>query len=277
MAQTTLPNTAQSQVNTGGLFDTLYWTFHDTMVIARRNLVYYRRQPQLLVFSTVQPVMFLLLFTYVFGGAISGSSKEYIQRLLPGILVQTAMFGGIGTAIGLSEDLAKGLIDRFRSLPMARASVLAGRTMADSIRNVFVVILMITVGYVIGFRFQEGVAKALLAIGLIILFGHAMQWVFAWIGLVVKDAETAQSAGFIWVFPLVFASSIFAPTNNMPEGLRYFAEHQPVTIVTQVVREWMSGPTPGTDSNLALALAWIVAIWVIFGALSIRQYRVRSA
>jgi ABC-2 type transport system permease protein/oleandomycin transport system permease protein len=276
MAETTFNSTPKPQArsNNDGVGEMLYWNLHDTIVIARRNLVYYRRQPQLLVFSTIQPVMFLLLFTFVFGGAISSSSSEYIQRLLPGILVQTAMFGGIGTSIGLAEDLAKGLIDRFRSLPMARSSVLAGRTLADSVRNVFVVSLLILVGYIIGFRFQNGAINALLAIGLVLLFGHAMQWVYALIGLMVKDAETAQSAGFIWVFPLVFASSIFAPTQTMPEGLRYFAEHQPVTLVAEVVRDLMIGTN---DGQPALALAWIVGIWVVFGMLAIRQYRVRSA
>jgi ABC-2 type transport system permease protein/oleandomycin transport system permease protein len=243
-------------------------------VIARRNLVYYRRQPQLLLFSTVQPVMFLLLFTYVFGGAIATSSSQYINYLLPGILVQTAMFGGIGTSIGLAEDLARGLIDRFRSLPMARASVLAGRTLADTIRNVFVITLMVAVGYLIGFRFQDGPLHALMALGLVLLFGHAMQWVYAWIGLIVKDAETAQSAGFIWVFPLVFASAIFVPTQTMPSGLRYFAENQPVTQVALVVRDWILGTNEG---NIWVALAWIFAIWIVFAFLAVRQYRLRSA
>jgi ABC-2 type transport system permease protein/oleandomycin transport system permease protein len=269
MAEQTL---VKPQVSTNmNLLNMVYWTIHDTLVITRRNLTYYRRLPQLLVFSTIQPVMFLLLFTYVFGGAIQTPDGKYINFLLPGILVQTALFGGTGTTIGLAEDMAKGLIDRFRSLPMARAAVLAGRTLADSIRNVFVVILMTTVGYIIGFRFQDGALHAIAALALVVLFGHAMQWIFAWIGLLVKDPETAQVAGFVWVFPLVFASAIFVPTQTMPEAMRYFAEHQPVTQVTLVVRDWIVGSSQG---NIWTALAWIIGIWVVFAFLAVRQYRV---
>jgi len=248
----------------------LQWTISDTLVITRRNLIHYRRQPQLIVFSTIQPVMFVLLFAFVFGGAISTPDGDYINFLLPGILVQTVLFGSTQISVGLAEDLSKGMIDRFRSLPMARAAVLAGLTLAGSIRNVFVVFLMIIVGYIIGFRFQDGIVSALLGIGLVVLFGYAFSWIAALIGLTVKNAETAQVAGFIWLFPLVFASGIFVPTQTMPDGLRIFAENQPITAVVNAVRAFTLG---GPKSDVWLALAWLTAIWVVFAFLAVRQYR----
>ncbi len=253
------------------ILDVIRKNIADTVVITRRNLLYYLRVPQLLIFSTIQPIMFLLLFTYVFGGSIQTQAGDYINFLLPGILVQSVLFGGTATAIGLAEDLSKGLIDRFRSLPMARPAVLAGRTVADTVRNLFVVVLMITVGYIIGFRFSQGPLAAIGAIGIIILFGHVMSWVFAWVGILVKDPETAQVAGFVWVFPLVFASSVFVPTETMPALLKFFAENQPVTAITSVARVWMVGGDMGT--NLIRAIFWLLAIWFVFANLAIREYR----
>lgn len=255
--------------------------FHDVAVMTRRNLLYYIRVPQLLVFSSIQPVMFLLLFTYVFGGSIentpllANTGIDYINYLLPGILVQTVLFGGQATAVGLSEDLSKGLIDRFRSLPMARSAVLAGRTVADTIRHALVMTLMIVVGYIIGFEFANGILPTTLSLLLILAFGHAGSWIFAYIGMLVKDPETAQVAGFVWIFPLVFASSIFVPTETMPELLRVFAENQPVSVITIAARELMT--FDGTiSSTFYEAVAWVLAIWGVFAALAIRQYR-RSA
>jgi ABC transporter DrrB family efflux protein len=270
MTQQTISKLNVNQMSGNGFLERIWWNIHDTIVIARRNLTYYTRLPQLLVFSTIQPVMFLLLFTYVFGGAIQTPGGEYINYLLPGILIQTVMFGGTQTTIGLAEDLSKGLIDRFRSLPMGRAAVLAGRTVADSIRNVFVVIMMIAVGYLIGFEFQNGVLNALLAVAILVLFGHAMSWIFATIGMLVKDPETAQVAGFIWVFPLIFASSIFVPPTTMPQALRTFAENQPVSVVANVVRDLTLGTSSG---DFLLALGWIAAIWLVFAPIAVWQYR----
>lgn len=271
MAQKQTLSSVNIDQQTGStVVERVWWNIHDTLVIARRNLTYYTRLPQLLVFSTIQPVMFLLLFTYVFGGAIRTPGGEYINYLLPGILIQTVMFGGTQTTIGLAEDLSKGLIDRFRSLPMGRAAVLAGRTVADSIRNLFVVILMISVGYIISFEFQNGLLNALIAVAVLILFGHAMSWIFATIGMVVKDPETAQVAGFIWVFPLIFASSIFVPTATMPDTLRTFAENQPVSVVANVVRDLTLGTSTG---DFWLALVWIAAIWLVFAPIAVWQYR----
>lgn len=275
MAEQTLPRTAveaqKIEYDNSNLVAVIRKNISDAIVMTRRNLLYYLRVPQLLVFSSIQPIIFLLLFTYVFGGSIQTQAGDYINFLLPGILVQTVMFGGTAASIGLAEDLSKGLIDRFRSLPMARSAVLAGRTVADTVRNMFVITLMLTVGYIIGFRFSGGTLEAIGAVLIILAFGHVMSWVFAWIGILVKDPETAQVAGFVWVFPLVFASSVFVPTDTMPELLRLFAENQPVTAITSVARVWMVGGEMGT--NLIRAIFWLLAIWIVFANLAIREYR----
>ena len=184
-----------------GLLQRFLWNFTDTYVVMRRNLMYYVRQPQLLIFSTIQPVMFLLLFTYVFGGAISFSTGgNYINFLMPGIIIQSIIFAATNTTIGLSVDLSRGMIDRFRSLPMSRAAVLAGRTAADTVRGAFTITIMLIAGMVIGFRFEDW-GSGLVGVALAIAFGYAFTWISATIGLFVKDPESAQVAGFIWVFP----------------------------------------------------------------------------
>jgi len=244
----------------------------DALVITRRNLVRYLRVPTLLMFSTIQPVMLLLLFTYVFGGAIKlPPGLEYIDFVMPGIFVQTAVFGSVQTGIGLAEDLSKGLIDRFRSLPMARSAVLAGRTTSDTVRNLFVVSLMIGVGFLLGFRFHAGLGPALGAIGLVLLFGHAFQWISALIGLAVQDVEATQAAGFVWIFPLVFASSAFVPIETMPDWMRWFAERNPVSVTVDALRALtLGGPT---TTHLWQAFAWMAAILGVFVPLAIRRYR----
>ncbi|MEK9157744.1 MAG: ABC transporter permease [Patescibacteria group bacterium] len=245
-------------------------TISDIWVMINRNLIKYRRVPQLLVFSTIQPVMFLLLFTYVFGGAIK-TGVDYISFLLPGILVQTVLFGSMQTGVGLAEDLSKGMIDRFRSLPMARSAVLAGRTITDVIRNIFVVILMTVVGLVIGFRIDHGIFNYLGAVALISLFGFAFTWISATIGLAVKNIETAQVAGFIWVFPLAFASSIFVPVESMSNGLQIFAKHTPITYTVDTVRALILGTPVG--NNAWFSLIWILGILVVFMPLAVSRYR----
>lgn len=245
--------------------------FSDIMVMIWRNLLRYRRLPQLIVFSSIQPVMFVLLFTYVFGGAIRTSTANYISYLLPGILVQTVLFGAMLTGVGLAEDLSKGMIDRFRSLPMSRSAVLAGRTITESLRNVFVVFLMVAVGLLIGFRIEHGLGNFLLAVGMTVLFGFAFSWVSAAIGLAVKNVETAQTAGLIWVFPLAFASSIFVPVETMTKAVRAFAEHNPVSYTVNTVRGLLLG-TPVGD-NAWYALAWIIGILIIFIPLAVQRYR----
>ncbi len=246
-------------------------TLSDIQVMTKRNLIKYVRVPQLVVFSTIQPVMFLLLFTYVFGGAIKTGTINYISFLLPGILVQTVLFGAMMTGIGLVDDISRGMIDRFRSLPMARSAVLAGRTITDLLRNLFVIFLMTGVGYFIGFRIDHGIFNFLAAVGLIALFGFAFSWISATIGLAVKTPETAQVAGFIWVFPLVFGSSIFVPVETMSSVIRAFAEHTPVTYTVNTVRALTLGLPVG--NNVWYALAWIVGIMIVFVPLAIRSYR----
>lgn len=242
----------------------------DVLVMTKRNLVRYRRLPQLVVFSTIQPVMFVLLFTYVFGGAIK-IPGDYINYLLPGILVQTVLFGSIQTGVGLADDLSRGMIDRFRSLPMARSAVLAGRTITESIRNVFVALLMVAVGLAIGFRIEHGLVNIFLGVGLAIVFGFAFSWISATIGLMVRNVEAAQVAGFIWVFPLAFASSIFVPVETMATGVRTFAEYNPITAVVDTVRALMLG-TPAADSAFS-ALLWIFGILTVFIPLAVNRYR----
>lgn len=239
--------------------------------MTKRNLLRYRRIPQLIVFSVIQPVMFVLLFAYVFGGAINIPGVSYLQYLLPGILVQTVLFGSMQTGVGLADDVSRGMIDRFRSLPMARSAVLAGRTITESIRNLFVVTLMVLVGFLIGFRIEHGVGNFLLAVLLTVFFGFAFSWVSATIGLSVKNVETAQVAGFIWVFPLVFASSIFVPVQTMKHGLRVFAEHTPITYTVNVVRALTLGTPVG--NNIWYSLAWIVGILIVFMPLAVSRYR----
>lgn len=255
----------------------------DTLVITRRNLLRNVRLPQLLLFATVQPVMFLLLFNYVFGGAIgqtlpAAAGGAYINWLMPGLLVQTSAFGAGQTALGLTEDLSKGVIDRFRSLPMARSAVLAGRTFADLARNAAVVSLMLVVGFAIGFRYQTSIWGFLGGVGLGLLFAYALSWVMATIGLLVRNPEAAQSAVFLPIFPLVFASSVFLPTETMPTWLQAFADQQPITVVTNAIRGLMLGggalpPGQTVTGEVLTALAWIAGIVAIFSVLAVRTYR----
>ena len=247
------------------------WAVNDALAMTRRNLLRYVRVPNLLVFSTIQPVMFVLLFTYVFGGAVRIPSGSYKDFLLPGILVQTVIFGSTQTGVGLADDLSRGMIDRFRSLPMARSAVLAGRTLSDTVRNLFVVLLMIGVGLLIGFRFHAGFIAAVGAIVLAVLFGLAFSWISAFIGMAVRDVESAQTAGFIWIFPLVFASAVFVPVATMPGWLQSFARVNPVTNTAEAVRALCQGGP--TASHVLHALAWIVGILLVFVPLSVRRYR----
>jgi ABC transporter DrrB family efflux protein len=246
----------------------------DAQVVSVRNLRHFVRQPDLLIFSTIQPIMFVLLFTYVFGGAISHSlppGVSYIDYLLPGILVQSVTFRASMTAIGLSDDLKLGVIDRFRSMPMARSAVLIGRTSADLVRNVLIIVLMIIVGYIIGFRFQAGVLQAIGCILLVSGFGLALSWIFAFLGLTVRSAEAAQSAGFVVLFPLVFASSVFVPVSSMPSWLQAFAKVSPVTLTANSARSLAL--VPGTPSSLGGAIAWIAGLLAVFIPLSVWRYR----
>src|SRR3954454_2720333 len=245
----------------------------DAGVVTARNLRHFIRQPQLLIFSTIQPIMFVLLFAYVFGGAVQGSlpgGVKYIDFLLPGIFVQSVAFRATQTAVGLSEDLERGVVDRFRSMPMARSAVLLGRTIADLVRNVLIIGLMIVVGYAIGFRFHAGLLDALACVAVVSAFGFALSWIFAFVALVVRGAEAAQSAGFVVIFPLVFASSVFVPVSTMPDWLEAFAKISPVTLTANAARSYA---LTGAPESLAGTAAWTCGLLAIFIPLCVWRYR----
>jgi ABC transporter DrrB family efflux protein len=245
----------------------------DTAVVTGRNLRHFIRQPDLLTFSTIQPVIFVLLFVYVFGGAVGRSLPHgitYVDFLLPGIFVQSVTFRASQTAVGLSEDLQRGVVDRFRSMPMARSAVLAGRTVADLVRNVLIIGLMIAVGYAVGFRFHGGLAGALACVAVVAAFGFALSWIFAFVALTVRGAEAAQTAGFVVIFPLVFASSVFVPVSTLPHWLQAFAKISPVTVTADAAR---SLALSGAPASLGAAAAWIGGLLAVFIPLSVWRYR----
>jgi len=263
----------------------LYWAVADTLTVTKRNLIAYTRLPEAVFFSSVQPVMFVLLFRYVFGGAIPTPGYHYVQFLMPGIFVQTVVFTSIGTSIGLAEDLQKGLIERFRALPMSRWAVLAGRTTADLCRSLFVMVLMTAVGYAVGYRIGTNVFEYLLGILLLLLFSYALSWGFAFIGLSAPNSETAQLMAFPILFPLVFASSAFVPLQSMPGWMQVWAKHQPVSIVVSAARDLMSGtPKPDlvfppftsivstgpTASTVLWAVVWSLGILAVLAPVSVR-------
>jgi ABC-2 type transport system permease protein/oleandomycin transport system permease protein len=271
-ATTSAPDTAPARAEGG---TRIGWALADTFTVVRRNLIVYTRIPEFLFFSTVQPIMFVLLFRYVFGGAIHApGGGPYVDYLMAGIFVQSVAFGSISTAVGLSEDLQKGLLERFRALPMARSAVLTGRTTADLVRNIFVVGVITGVGYAVGFRIGAGVPAFLAAIALILLFAYAMSWGFAVIGLSAPNSETAQVMAFPILFPLVFASPAFVGVNTMPGWLRAFATHQPIGVVVTATRALMRGGPTATP--VFQALLWCAGLLIVFVPFAVRQYRRRS-
>jgi ABC transporter DrrB family efflux protein len=243
----------------------------DTLVLAKRNFLRIARAPDLLLAFTVQPIMFVLLFAYVFGGAISTSGHSYINFLIPGILVQTMAFGGFVTAMGIAEDLRKGLVDRFRSLPMSRSAVLAGRTLSDIVTNAISITVMLVVGVIIGFGFESPFLHIVAGILLLLLFGYAFSWVFAFIGLTSSSPEAAQSLGFIVIFPLTFVSSAFVPPETMPGALQWFAEWNPFSITVNAIRALFIGDPAG--NTVWGAIAWSVGIAAVFGFLAVTRYK----
>jgi ABC transporter DrrB family efflux protein len=261
----------------------------DAFTIAHRNLIALVRTPTTLVFSTVQPIIFVLLFRYVFGGAIKAPGAiPYVDYLMPGVFVQTVTFGSVNTGVGLATDLQTGIIERFRSLPMARSAVLAGRTMADLVRNLFVIFLMVAVGFLVGFRVQTGVLPFLGAIALMLGFGFAMSWIMALIGLASGNPEAAQAGAFPFMALLVFASNAFVPTATMPRFLQDYANHEPVSAIITAVRFLSEGRSKAashivngqlvvgngtTLEHVVVAIAWIVAITVVFAGLAVARYR----
>jgi ABC transporter DrrB family efflux protein len=243
----------------------------DTLVLAKRSVMRIFRAPDLLLSFTVQPIMFVLLFVYVFGGAISTPGYSYVDFLIPGIIIQTMSFGGFVTALGLSEDLKKGLVDRFRSLPMSRAAVLAGRTLADIGTNAISLLVMIVVGLIAGFSFGAPAAHVIAGLGLALLFGYAFSWVFAFVGLTASSPESSQAFGFILIFPLTFISSAFVPVDSMPAALQAFAEINPFTVTVDAMRALFLG-TPAGNSIWG-AVAWSVGIASVFAFLSVARYK----
>jgi len=249
----------------------LSWAISDSTAIAARNLVTLRRLPQLLIFATIQPVIFVLMFRYVFGGAINVPGVSYVDYLMPGIFVQTVTFGAMSTGVGLADDLRTGLIERFRSLPMARSAVLAGRTSADLVRNVFVVMLMLIVGVMVGFRPDSTVVQFTAGIAIVLLFAFALSWIFALVGMSARNAEAAQAMSFPIIAPLVFASSAFVPVDSMPGWLQGFASNQPVSVTVDAVRGLMLG---GADAgDIVASVLWSIGLIAVFAPLAVRRYR----
>jgi ABC transporter DrrB family efflux protein len=251
------------------------WAVSDALVMTRRNLLVWMRVPAYIVFTVVQPVIFVLLFRYVFGGAIQApGSGGYVNYLMPGIIGQTAAFATFATAIALAQEATKGVIDRFRAMPMARSAVLAGRLIADSIRMLIVILVIIGVGYAVGFRFQNGVAGAVGMVALAEAFGIAVCAVSAFVGLAIKDEESVQAFGLIWIFPLTFVSSAFVPIATMPGWLQAFANNQPVTLVINAMRSMaLGGPHFPLNPSLWESLVWLAGILIVFIPLAVRSYR----
>jgi ABC transporter DrrB family efflux protein len=254
---------------------------HDGWIVTKRNLIKIRRIPDLLIFSTIQPIMFVLLFAYVFGGAITIPGVNYKEYLMAGIFTQTVAFGSSLTAIGLADDLTKGIVDRFRSLPMSRAAVLIGRTTSDLLNNLLVVVVMGLCGLLVGWRIHTGPLGALAGFGVLFLFGYAMSWIAAVIGLAARSVEVAQSAGFIWLFPMTFLSNAFIPTNTLPSWLQPVADWNPISSIVLGLRDlWGNAPAGVARGSgfpahhpILLSLLWCAAIVAVFVPLAITRYR----
>jgi ABC transporter DrrB family efflux protein len=254
-----------------GLVTQARWAVTDTLAITRRNLLVWMRVPAYIVFTVIQPVIFVLMFRYVFGGAIHIPGSNYVNFLMPGIIGQTAAFATFGTAIALAQELKKGVIDRLRSMPMARSAVLAGRLVADTARMTITILIVLAVGYAVGFRFQNGVGPAILMVVLAVVFGVAICVIAAFTGLAIGDEESVQAFGLIWLFPLTFLSSAFVPISTMPGWLQAFANNQPVTYVINTMRGLaLGGPI---EANLWKSLVWLAGIFIVFTPLAVRAYK----
>jgi ABC transporter DrrB family efflux protein len=256
----------------------LGWSFSDTWLMTWRNLMYYWRNPYWIFLAVIQPIMFTLLFIFVFGGAIKDSlpgGVSYEDYALPGIIVQTVVFSSLGSGINIADDMAKGVMDRFRSLPTGRGTVLSARTLSDSVRNLASLLIMAGVGFAVGYRFHGSPLDAVAAIALTLAFGYAFSWIAATIGLLVKSTQTAEIAGFTWAFPVVFASSIFVPVNTMPGWLRAFAKVNPVTLTSDAVRVLSLDElsTTGLGHSAWGSLAWSGGLVAVFGVLAVWRFR----
>ena len=256
--------------------------FMDSLIITKRQLLQLARVPEVLIFSTIQPVMFVLLFRYVFGGSIeTGQPGGYVQLLMPGIFVQTVAFTLAATASGLAEDMKKGLIDRFRSLPIARSVLIVGRTLGDSLLNIVVLAVMGAAGYLVGWRPTSGLLQVLLAFLFLLFFGYALSWVGIYIGLSARDARVVQNVSFLVTFPLTFLSNAFAPTTGMPRPLQYVAEWNPVSTMVAACRQLFGlenqfGATAGSfpsENPLTMSFIYMAIIMIIFVPLSVKKYK----
>src|SRR3954451_93797 len=253
----------------------------DGYVVAKRNLIKIKRVPDLLVFTTLQPIMFVVLFVYVFGGAIKIQGSTYREYLIAGIFAQTVIFGATITGAGMADDIKKGIIDRFRSLPMSPAAVLFGRTLSDVVNNLIVVIVMSITGLVVGWRINTSFLEALGGYALLLLFAYAFSWVMAWVGLLAPSPEVFNSGAFIVIFPRTFVSNTFVPGETLPSGLQTFAEWNPVSALTQAVRVQFGNISPNApvpdawslQHPVVYTLIWVVVILVVFVPLSARQYK----
>jgi ABC-2 type transport system permease protein/oleandomycin transport system permease protein len=247
------------------------WAVSDSLLLAKRNLLVWIRVPAYLVFTVIQPVMFVLLFRYVFGGAIQVPGNSYVNFLMPGIIGQTAAFASFATAIALAQELKKGVIDRLRSMPMARSAVLTGRLGADTVRMLVTILIIVAVGYAVGFRFTNGAGPAVAMVVLATVFGLAICCIAAFTGLAIGDEESVQAFGLIWLFPLTFVSSAFVPIQSMPGWLQAFANNQPVTYVINTMRSLALGGPVAAD--LWKSIAWLAGIFIVFVPLAVRAYR----
>ena len=249
----------------------LVWLIRDSWTEALRHLRAMPRSPELLVFAAIQPIMFVVLFVYVFGGAIEVPGyTDYKQYLLPGIFAQTVLFGSAFTGVGIAEDLTKGFVDRLRSLPISGSTVLIGRTLSDTVRNLVTYVVMIGVAFVVGFRIDGSLGAALVATALLLSYGYAFSWIQAWVGLSVKTVEAANSGGFIWMFPLTFVSSAFVDPASMPAWVARIAEANPFTTLTDATRALFNGRDPGPD--VLVSFGWAIGLTVVFASLSFRKF-----
>jgi ABC-2 type transport system permease protein len=257
------------------------YAFADGAIVAKRNLIKIKRVPDLLVFTTLSPIMFVLLFAYVFGGSINVPGVNYREFLIAGIFAQTVIFGSTFTGAGLAEDMQKGIIDRFRSLPMSRSAVLIGRTASDIVYNVLTIAVMSSTGLLVGWRIRTSLLEALAGFLLLLLFSYAFSWVMAYVGLLVSSPEVFNNAMFMVIFPLTFVANAFVPSENLPSVLRTIAEWNPVSAVTQAARELFGNTNPAVppadvwslQNPVLYTLLWVVAILLVFVPLAVRQYK----
>ena len=259
----------------------LYWMLADGAVIAKRNVIKIKRVPEVLVFVLLSPILFVLLFAYVFGGSIDIPGGTYREFLMGGIFAQTVVFGATFTGAGLAEDMTKGIIDRFKSLPMSRSAVLVGRTASDVIYNVLTLIIMAGTGLLVGWRINNGIGSGLAGFALLLLFAYGVSWIMAYVGLIVPSVEVINNAGFLVIFPLTFIANTFVPSDNLPGPLQTFAEWNPVSALTQAVRELFGNipaftpePTAWPLRNPVIyTLIWVAIFIAVFAPLSVAQYR----